>query len=342
LKFSGKAQIVLVVFLSWLVLGSPDPQPKAALAQTPDPVLVGAGDIAKCDRNEDEATARVLDGIAGTVFTLGDNVYPDGASALYDNCYGPTWGRHKDRTRPSLGNHDNRNPGAAGYYTYFGAAASPLDNNCKSNCKGYSSYNLGAWHIIVLNSEIDIEAGSVQEQWLRADLAANQSACTLAYWHKPRFSSGEHGSNVDLQPLWEALYEYEADVVVNGHDHIYERFALQDPSGRADPNHGIRQFVVGTGGAGLDRSIPGNEPNSELRSNASHGVLKLTLHATSYDWEFVPVAGQTFKDTGASNCVGAGEVSTPAPPPTPTALPTPTVAVLARYATYLPLVTGNR
>jgi hypothetical protein len=294
---------VLAVFLSGLILESLVSLPETALAQT-DPVLVGAGDIANCNRAEDESTAQLLDSIAGTVFSLGDNAYPGGRPAQFNNCYGPTWGRHKARTRPAPGNHDYHTAGAAGYYTYFGTAASPLDTNCTSNCKGYYSYNLGTWHIIVLNDEIDHSAGSAQEQWLRADLAANQSVCTLAYWHQPRFSSGLHGSNSGAQPFWQALYDDGADVVLNGHDHTYERFAPQNPSGQADPSRGIREFVVGTGGAELYGFIT-TQANSEVRNSTTWGVLKFTLHPTSYDWEFIPIAGQSFTDAGSAHCVSA-------------------------------------
>ncbi|MFN8454764.1 MAG: metallophosphoesterase [Anaerolineae bacterium] len=315
----------LVVLLSRLE--NPISLPETALAQTADPVFVGAGDITNCSRTQDEATAQLLDGIAGTVFTLGDNTYPDGTPAQFNDCYGPSWGRHKTRTKPAPGNHDYHTPGAAGYYSYFGAAASPLETNCTSNCKGYYSYDLGAWHIIVLNSEIAHEAGSAQEQWLRADLAAHQNVCTLAYWHKPRFSSGLHGNNSGVQSLWQALYEYKADLVLNGHDHTYERFAPQNPSGQADPTRGIREFVVGTGGAGF-YDFPIIRPNSEVRNNTTNGVLKLTLHPTSYDWEFIPVAGQTFTDSGAGNCVGAGSAPTATPTNTPPPGTTPTPSAL--------------
>jgi hypothetical protein len=232
----------------------------SALAQTGDPVFVGAGDIANCGRTEDEATAKLLDNITGTVFTLGDNVYPDGTLTLFNDCYAPTWGRHKSRTKPVPGNHDYHVSGAAGYFDYFGAAAG-------DRSKGYYSYNLGAWHIIALNSEIAPISGSAQEQWLKADLAADQSMCTLAYWHKPRFSSGQHGNIAASQPLWQALYNDGADVVLNGHDHTYERFAPQNPNAQADPK-GIREFVVGTGGAGL-YPFPNIQPNSEVRNNTT-------------------------------------------------------------------------
>ena len=314
---------VLAVILIGLVLESSVPIVETDPTQADDPVFVGAGDIANCGRIQDELTAQLLDNIPGTVFTLGDNVYSDGTLAEFKDCYGPTWGRHKERTRPSAGNHDYHTAGAAGHYSYFGAAASPLDTNCTANCKGYYSYNLGAWHIIALNSEIDHHAGSTQEQWLRADLAANQSVCTLAYWHKPRFSSGRHGNITNVQPFWQALYEYGADVVLNGHDHIYERFSLQNPSGQADPTRGIREFVVGTGGASL-YSFPTVQANSEVRNNTTWGVLKLTLHPTSYDWEFIPIAGQTFTDTGSTNCVDVEPVPTETHTPTLTPTDTPT------------------
>jgi len=311
--------IVLLAVSGGRVQRNPVSSPEIPAAQTADPVLLAAGDIANCGRTQDESTAQLLDGIAGTVVTLGDNAYPDGTLDQFNNCFGPTWGRHRDRTRPSPGNHDYHTAGGAGYYTYFGAAASPLDVNCTSDCRGYYSYDLGGWHIIALDSEIERGAGSVQEQWLRADLAANQSVCTLAYWHKPLYSSGQHGNNSSVQAFWQALYDYGADVVLNGHDHTYERFAPQNPAGQADPARGIREFVVGTGGASL-YSFIAIQPHSEVRNNTSWGVLRLSLHPTSYDWEFVPVAGQTFTDMGSAGCSGAG----PTPTPTDTANPTDT------------------
>jgi len=294
---------------------------ETAQAQVAEATLIGASDIASCSYDRDESTAQLLDVIPGTVVTMGDNVYPSGSPDQFNNCYESTWGRHKDRTRPSPGNHGYGTAGAAGYYTYFGAAASPLEPNCTSNCKGYYSYDLGAWHIIALNSEIALGAGSPQEQWLRADLAANPNSCTLAYWHKPRFSSGTHGNNASLQAIWQALYDFGADVVLNGHDHTYERFAPQSPTGQAEPTRGIRQFVVGTGGASL-YSFPSIRPNSEMRNNTAWGVLRLTLRLTGYDWEFVPIAGQTFTDTGSADCVTSGPTPTSAPTLIPSAAPT--------------------
>ncbi len=261
-----------------------------------DPILVGAGDIADCKSNGDEATANLLDGIPGTVFTTGDNAYPDGTAGEFSDCYDASWGRHKDRTYPSPGNHDYHTDDAAGYFAYFGARAGEPG-------KGYYSYDLGTWHIIVLNSNIPVKAGSPQEQWLRADLTTHPVACTLAYWHHPRFSSSSaHGSSASMQPLWQALYDYGADVILAGHDHTYERFALQDPSGVADPARGIRQFVIGTGGNGhYDFANP--IANSEVQNSDTYGVLKLTLHPNSYSWEFVPEEGKTFTDSGESPCV---------------------------------------
>ena len=264
-----------------------------------DPVLVGAGDIAKCTVTGDEATAALLDNIAGTVITLGDNVYDSGTATEYSNCYGPSWGRHLSRTRPTPGNHEYGTTNASGYFGYFGAAAG-------DPAKGYYSYDLGAWHIIVLNSNsscttISCAAGSAQDAWLRADLAAHTNVCTLAYWHHPRFNSGAaHGNNTAVANFWNALYAAGADVILNGHEHVYERFAPQTPSALADPN-GIRQFTVGTGGAS-HYTFGTIQPNSEKRDGNTYGVLKLTLHATSYDWEFVPVAGATFTDSGTGSC----------------------------------------
>jgi hypothetical protein len=268
-------------------------------------VLVGAGDIASCSSSGDEATANLLDTIAGTVATLGDNAYDSGTTSEYTNCYGPTWGRHKARTMPAPGNHEYNTANATGYYAYFDAAAGDPS-------KGYYSYDLGAWHIIVINSNCSAiggcGAGSAQEQWLRADLAANPRTCTLAYWHHPRFSSGTtHGNQAFMQPIWQALYDFGADVVLSGHEHNYERFALQDPAGNADPR-GIREFVVGTGGRSHYGFVSTPIANSEVEDAVTYGVLKLTLHATSYDWQFVPVAGGTFTDSGSGTCVSAPAV----------------------------------
>lgn len=261
-------------------------------------VFVGAGDIADCSTVRDEQTAQLLDNIPGTVFTAGDNAYPRGTTSDFNNCYEPTWGRHKARTRPVLGDNDYDTSGASGYFTYFGAAAG-------DPTKGYYSYDLGGWHIIALNSECSEVGGcdpdSPQGQWLQADLAANQKACILAIHHEPLFSS--NGGDDDLQDFWEPLYAAGADIVISGHRHNYERFARQNPSGAADPELGIRQFVVGTGGAKLSSFNGGPAPNSEVRNDSTHGVLKLTLFPDRYEWEFIPIAGQSFTDSGSAPCV---------------------------------------
>lgn len=258
-------------------------------------VLVGAGDIASCGSGGDEATALLLDGIQGTVFTAGDLAYENGSAEDFANCYAPSWGRHKSRTRPTPGNHEYFTLGASGYYDYFGSAAG-------DPTKGYYSYELGGWHIIALNSNLRVDPGSPQEQWLRQDLANSNVRCTLAYWHHPRFSSGlDHGDDPTMQPLWQALYDYGVEVVISAHDHIYERFAPQTPAGALDLSKGIREFIVGTGGGSRDGVGP-RRPNSEVRSGASWGVLKLTLFSDRYEWKFVPVAGSSFTDSGTGSC----------------------------------------
>ena len=260
-------------------------------------VMVGAGDIAHCSTSTDEATAKLLDGISGTVFTLGDNAYNSGTSAEFKNCYDPTWGRHKARTKPSVGNHEYLTSGASGYFGYFGLAAGDPK-------KGYYSYDRGDWHVIVLNSncsKVACAAGSTQEKWLRANLANHPNKCTLAYFHAPLYSSGEHGNSTYVRPFWKALYQANADVVLSGHDHSYERFAPQNPYGTFDSARGIREFVVGTGGTYL-RPFGTIKPNSVSRNATAHGVLKLTLNTGGFAWKFVPVAGKNFTDSGSASC----------------------------------------
>jgi hypothetical protein len=267
-------------------------------AQAASVVMVGAGDIARCSSTGDEATAKLLDSISGTVFTTGDGAYNSGTTSEYNNCYGPSWGRHKARTKPSPGNHEYYTAGASGYFGYFGAAAGDPK-------KGYYSYNLGDWHIVALNSMCEKVGGcgatSPMVSWLKADLAANPRACTLAYFHHPLFSSGQHGDQTKMRPTWDALYAANADAVISGHDHNYERFAPQNPQGQADASRGIREFVVGTGGGSL-RSFGTIQPNSQVRNATTYGVLKLTLSTNSYGWQFVPVAGKTFTDSGITSC----------------------------------------
>jgi Big-like domain-containing protein/calcineurin-like phosphoesterase family protein len=265
-------------------------------------LLLAAGDIAMCSNEFDEATAKILDANpTGTVAPLGDNVYQSGSAKEYANCYAPNWGRHLGRTRPAPGNHDYKTRNAAGYFQYFGSAAGDPS-------KGYYSYDVranntvAAWHIVVLNSNIARDNASAQIQWLRADLQANAgTACTIAYWHHPRFSSGSHGNDATQAAFWETLYAYGADIVLNGHDHDYERFSPQTPNGLADATNGIREFVAGTGGAYLYQ-LGTLKPNSEVWDGSANGVLKLTLSPGGYSWEFVPIAGRTFTDSGSSQC----------------------------------------
>src|SRR5213082_4066511 len=294
--------------------------PAAQSAATPASAvtLVGAGNIARCGQTDDEATAALLDSIPGTVFALGDNAMPGGTPTKYQNCYGPSWGRHLSRTRPVPGNHEyDSSATAAGYFGYFGAAAGDPAN-------GYYSYDLGAWHIIVLNSAsafVATSAGSPQEQWLKADLAATTQHCMLAMWHRPRFYS-----NTDtvfyptdaVKPFWNDLYAAGADLIINAHMRDYERFGPQTPSGAADPTNGMREIIVGTGGDGLDAPNTLRIPNSEVNISQVFGVLQLTLADGSYTWRFVPVAGQTATDSGSAACHHA-----PAPPgnQTPVAVP---------------------
>jgi len=262
-------------------------------------VLIGAGDIAVCGSTGDDATSNILVSTVGTVFTLGDNAYPNGSATDYANCYDGSWGRVKVRTMPTPGNHEYQTAGASGYFGYFGSTAGDPS-------KGYYSYDLGAWHIVVLNSNsacttISCSATSAQVQWLKADLAANTKSCTLAYWHHPRFNSGaEHGNLTAVGPFWDALYTAGAEIVLNGHEHVYERFAPQTPNAVANPN-GIRQFTVGTGGAPLYSFSSTIQPNSERRNNTSLGVLKLTLRTGGYDWQFIPATG-SFTDSGSGTC----------------------------------------
>lgn len=258
-----------------------------------DVTLVGAGDIAVCGSSGTEGTARLLDTSPGVVFTAGDNAYYHGSVEDFRNCYDPTWGRHKRRTRPSPGNHEYEQPGALPYFAYFGANAGPVG-------QGYYSFDLQPWHVISLNSNVATAAGSPQLQWLREDLEGSRAFCTVAYWHHPLFSSGANGDQEFVREIWRMLFDFGVDVVINGHDHSYERFAPQDPLGRADSTRGVRQFVVGTGGAPLT-GFGRTRANSETRASV-FGVLKLTLSARTYDWEFVPIEGEAFRDFGSGAC----------------------------------------
>jgi calcineurin-like phosphoesterase family protein len=255
-------------------------------------VLVGAGDISVCGLAGASQTAALLDQIPGTVFTAGDNAYLHGTAQEFSECYEPTWGRHKGRTHPQAGNHDYESPGATPYFSYFGASAGTPG-------LGYYSFSVGAWHVVSLNSNIPADDGSAQMAWLKSDLAGNPSPCLAAIWHYPLFSSGPNPIQQAMRDVWRTLEQAGAEFVVNGHDHIYERFAPQDISGRPTAS-GIREFVVGTGGA-THYAIGPIMPNSQVQASV-WGLIKFTLRADGYDWEFVPVAGESFRDSGTDLC----------------------------------------
>ena len=269
------------------------------------PVIAGAGDIASSGSG-DEATAKLLDGMPdlAAVFTTGDNAYPDGTDANYAAYYEPTWGRHKARTRPVPGNHEYHVTDAGGYFNYFADSAG-------ARAKGWYSYDVGAWHLIALNSSstgstcspIPCGPGSEQHEWLQADLAAHPNKCVLAYWHHPLHSRGNYTPGIaGVKPLWDLLYDNGADLVLNGHDHNYQRFAPMDKTGARDDLLGIREFVIGEGGTNSQYAVEAPGGNLEASQSGTHGVLRLVLHPTSYDWEFVPVAGKTFTDVGSGAC----------------------------------------
>jgi hypothetical protein len=272
---------------------APATEPSAAAA-----ILVGAGDIADCTSTGDDATANLLEAIDGTVFTLGDNAYENGTAEEFRRCYDPTWGRQLARTMPVPGNHDYGTAGASGYFGYFRAAAGDPG-------KGWYAYDRGAWRIYVLNSNCaaigGCEAGSPQERWLRSDLETNPRRCVLAMWHHPRFSSGPHGNDPTTQDLWLTLYAAGAELVLNGHDHEYERFAPQTPTGEAAPVRGVVEIVAGTGGRSK-YDFETIRANSLVRNNKTYGVLRLDLSAGAWSFEFISVPGSTFSDSGTSAC----------------------------------------
>ena len=316
---------------------------EVALAAS-DPVIAAAGDIA-CDptnssfnngngtsgscRPKYTSDLLVNAGLAA-VLALGDNQYYCGGYQAYLQSYDLSWGRVKSITRPAVGNHEyltsggtdctSANSGAAGYFNYFGSAAG-------SPSQGYYSFDVGTWHLIAINSNCSSAGGcsssSPQGQWLAADLAAHTNFCTLAYWHIPLYSSGGR-ANANTQSIWQTLYNNNVDVVLNGHDHIYERFAPQTPGGTVDTARGIREFIIGSGGAN-HTSLATIAANSEVRNVNTFGILKLTLHPTSYDWQFVPEAGKTFTDTGTGNCHGTASSGTPLPTATITKTSTSTL-----------------
>ncbi|HYI74990.1 MAG TPA: metallophosphoesterase [Gaiellaceae bacterium] len=309
----ASAAVLFGVALVVTVIREPRPVPlPVAMGPSVDgPRVAAAGDIA-CDptdadfgggegddlRCRQQATSDLLlERDHDAVLVLGDIQYEDGIYSKYLESYDPSWGRVTESTRPVPGNHEYRDAGASGYFRYFGEAAG-------DPAAGYYSFDVGAWHVVALNSNCaevgGCNEGSVQEEWLRRDLAANRATCTLAYWHHPRYSSGRHGSDSTYRAFWQALFDAGADVVLVGHDHDYERFAPQDANGHRDPERGLRQFVVGTGGHSL-RRFPRIAPNSEARDSSSFGVLELTLGPHAYAWRFRPAVG-SFTDSGSANC----------------------------------------
>jgi len=270
-------------------------------------VLAGAGDIGWCNRPGAQATGKLIQAVIqsfpGTVgFTAGDNAYPHGEKADFDQCYAPYWGPFLNLTRPSPGNHDYEQAGASAYFDYFGGNAGP-------NRRGYYSFTLGnppAWLVLSLNSEDDMRQGSLQHQWLTGELTARPVPCTVAIWHRPLFSSGPNPKEraSEIRDVWRTLYNSGVDIIINGHDHTYERFGPQTPEGLADSAKGIRQFVVGTGGA--DPYARGSTAsNSEVFISGQdgvpkYGVLKLTLNPNQYQWEYIPTGGNS--DSGSASC----------------------------------------
>jgi len=308
---------MLVVFMSFFVVTvksqdtesatGPSPQRQTKTSAHKDTstfTLVGAGDIAWCGNlSGAQATAKLIDKIPGTVFAAGDLAYDRGTYEEFENCYQPTWGRFKKRTKPAPGNHEYNGSEASGYFRYWGTQAGDPE-------KGYYSFDLGAWHIIALNTNCEVKAlegcaeGSPEEVWLREDLAAHANNCIVAFGHHALFSSGlsaRHARHTELRPFWQDLYAAHADLILAGHEHSYERFAPQDADGNADREHGIRQITVGTGGKS-HTFLGFPQANSEVRNTDTFGVLKLTLSPGKFKWEFVPEAGGKFEDSGEGTC----------------------------------------
>jgi len=261
----------------------------------PTATMIAVGDIASCNAEGDSATAALVEDLEGTLVTLGDNVYEEGSNETYARCYDPVYGQFKDRTRPAIGNHDIQGDGGDAYYRYFGDAAGTPG-------EGWYSFDLGAWHVIALNSncgQVECGEGSAQYEWLVDDLAAHDTQCTMAYWHHARFSSGPHGDIHAVEDFWEALDDANADLLLTGHDHIYERFAPQTAHGAADPE-GLVEITAGTGGA-VHHETDRQAPNSEIAITDAYGVLVLTLRPDGWDWSFLETDG-TEGDAGTASC----------------------------------------
>ena len=307
------ALLLLTCFPPVEITPPPADAPAELLAIAGAAVLVGTGDIAVCGTSYDEATARIVDSISredsaskveDAVFTTGDNVYPNGAKVNFDRCWTPSWGDTSKRImrwiRPTIGNHDLDNGFGEAYYDLFG-------KNAGAKGKGYYAYDLGAWKVIALNSEMvtnpafSVEARREQEDWLKKELAGNTKKCTVAYFHRPRFSSGGHSGDLRMTGIWNILYDANVDLILNGHEHHYERFEPQTPAGLRDTVRGIVQIIVGTGGAGLTGIRVPVEPNSARRIQGHHGVLKLTLGAEEWQHAFLDTQGRVW-DRSAGKC----------------------------------------
>jgi hypothetical protein len=292
LVVGSMAMAMLLASMAALLTATP------GASKTQTVTLVGAGDIAECDFKADRKTARLVGKIPGTVFTLGDNVYPDGTREQFRECYDPTWGKYNKRTRPSVGNHDYHTAGLKPYFDYFRWRA--------GRPRGYYSYDLGAWHIVALNSNCEEVGGcdwkSAQGRWLNRDLDRHRGRCTLAYFHHPLYASGSGYDSPEVKPFWHILYDHHADVILNGHAHRYERFARITPSGERSSARGIRQFIVGTGGAPGGSQQGPDEPRVQAKKVGAPGVLKLHLGSGFYHWKFVPVAGRNYTDSGKARC----------------------------------------
>jgi acid phosphatase type 7 len=287
--------------------GSPSPDVAGSPNPAIDRVLLAAGDIAACSQEGDSATAALLAAHPDAVVqTLGDNAYDKGTPRQF-GCYHDTWGIALERTHPALGGHDYMTEGAAGYFGYFGDVLAPYAPTATSPTMGWYAYDLGEWRIIVLNSICDriggCDGGSPEVAWLQAELAAHPARCSLAVIHNPRFSSGRKENEPRVGSLWEHLHAAGVEIVLSGDNHAYERLAPMRPTGEVDAAAGIRQFVVGTGGRSHYKFSEGvMHPNTETGNDDTYGVLKLTLHADAYSWEFLPEAGKTYTDAGNQNC----------------------------------------
>ena len=302
-------QAFLFLLVAACTTNAPTPNFNASVERTPPKnvlhTLFIAGDIADC-RNKTPAqsnaaqTAAQLETLLrdapnASIITPGDHVYENGTAQEYSACYSPTWGRFKQKTFPAPGNHDYHTPLAASYYDYFGARAGP-------ERRGYYSFDVAGWHVVSLNSNIADDNGAEQIKWLREDLAASNTRCTIAYWHHALFTSSLRGNNRMMKTAWKILHEAGADIVLSAHDHHYERFIPQDAEGNADVTRGVREFLVGTGGANLSPVIDPPRQNSEVQITRTFGVLQLDLQEGQYTWEFIPTTTSDASDSGAGVC----------------------------------------